>query len=273
MSDDVGWRSQARPTERRAEEPPVPGEKPRTGPGGAELNGGIGAASGPLSRQRIVDTAVSFIDTYGPAQLTMRKLAAELGFEAMSLYRYVPSRDELLDAVVSVVIDEPLDDPELEPTAAASWQDFLARMAIAVRGAALAHPRVFPLVASRPPAFTWIRPPLRSLRWIEAFFAGMLDRGFSEEATVRAYRTYTSFLLGHLLLEVNEVASDATAIQRPEPDALTDEHLRDYPNLVRAADQLRVNDSEAQFYDGLDHLLVRLELLLPGMTGDAPAAP
>lgn len=249
------------------------GEPDTSHAGGAELNGGIGMASGPLSRQRIVETAVDFIDTYGPAQLTMRKLAAELGFEAMSLYRYVPSRDELIDAVVSSVIDDPLERPELVPSAASSWQDFLARLATAVRTAALEHPRVFPLVASRPPAAGWIRPPLRSLRWIEAFLSGLIERGFSEEAAVRAYRTYTGFLLGHLLLEVNEIAGDAAPIPRPEPDDPGPEQLADYPTLTKVSDQLRVNSSETEFYDSLDHLLVRLELLLPGMSGDAPEAP
>lgn len=241
--------------------------------GGAEANGGIGMPSGPLSRQRIVETAVAFIDAYGPAQLTMRKLAAQLGFEAMSLYRYVPSRDELIDAVVSSVIDDPLDRPELVPSAAASWQDFLARLATAVRTAALEHPRVFPLVASRPPAAGWIRPPLRSLRWIEAFLSGLIERGFGEEAAVRAYRSYTGFLLGHLLLEVNEVAGDAAPVPRPEPDVPGPEQLDDYPTLARVSEQLRANTSEAEFYDSLDHLLVRLELLLPGMSGDSPTPP
>lgn len=239
------------------------------GGGGAEMNGGIGAQGGPLSRDRIVTAAIGLIDRFGPAQLTMRRLAADLGYEAMSLYRYVPSRDELIDAVVSEVIDVPLADPDLAPSSAVSWQDFLARLAIGVRDAAIAHPRVFPLVASRPSAASWLRPPLRSVAWVETFIAGLVDRGFSDRAAVTAYRSYTSFLLGHLLLEVNELTGDAAPVPRPEPDELTGERLEaEYPHLARVADQLRENDSEAEFADALDHLLVRLELLLPGMAGE-----
>lgn len=50
----------------------------------------------PLDRDRIVDTAVSFIDEFGLAGLTgltMRRLGSIFGVEAMALYRYVPSRE------------------------------------------------------------------------------------------------------------------------------------------------------------------------------------
>ena len=47
-----------------------------------------------------------------------------------------------------------------------------------------------------------LRPPLRSLRWVELFLAGLTKEGFSDTAAVQAYRAFTSFLLGHLLLEV-----------------------------------------------------------------------
>ena len=55
---------------------------------------------------RILRAAVEFIDTNGLSKLTMRRLGAHLGVEAMALYRYVPGREQLLDGVVEVVMDE-----------------------------------------------------------------------------------------------------------------------------------------------------------------------
>ena len=54
-----------------------------------------------LDRERILQAAIDFIDEHGLAALTMRRLGASLGVEAMALYRYVPGREDLLDGVVS----------------------------------------------------------------------------------------------------------------------------------------------------------------------------
>ena len=58
----------------------------------------------PLDQMRILRAAVEFIDANGLAKLTMRRLGAHLGVEAMALYRYVPGREQLLDGVVEVVM-------------------------------------------------------------------------------------------------------------------------------------------------------------------------
>ena len=162
----------------------------------------------PLDRARIVDTAIAFIDEHGLPGLSMRRLGAELGVEAMSLYRYVPGRENLLDAVVELDRRRDADDPEVLDSPRDGWQDFLQRLAHGVRRIALAHPKVFPLVASRPPEAPWLRPPLRSLAWVEIFLDGLVAEGFDDEAAVAAYRAFTSFLLGHLLLEVSTLGAD-----------------------------------------------------------------
>ena len=180
----------------------------------------------PLDRDRILATAIQFIDDNSLRDLTMRRLGGALGVEAMSLYRYVPGREDLLDGVVETILDEMHDDPDVLVSPRDGWQDFLQRIAHGVRRVALAHPGAFPLVASRPLEAPWLRPPLRSLRWVERFLEGLLDEGFSDEAAVAAYRAFTSFLLGHLLLEVAgrgadigplDVLEDQRAGARPRP--------------------------------------------------------
>jgi hypothetical protein len=57
----------------------------------------------------------------------------------------------------------------------------------------MTHPKVFPLVASRPAEAPWLRPPLRSLAWVETFLTALMDEGFSEDGAVAAYRrTWTA---------------------------------------------------------------------------------
>jgi hypothetical protein len=59
---------------------------------------------------------------------------------------------------------------------------------------------VFPLLATEAPEAPWVRPPLRSLRWMETFLETLMSYGFDDTAAVAAYHSYTTFLLGHHLL-------------------------------------------------------------------------
>jgi AcrR family transcriptional regulator len=213
----------------------------------------------PLSRDRIVDAAVEFIDDQGLPGLSMRRLGTMLGVEAMALYRYVPGREQLLDAVVERIVDEMAEDPNVLNRPEHGWQDYLQRLAHGIRRVALTHPRAFPLVASRPAEAPWLRPPLRSLRWVEAFLEGLGQEGFSDVAAVEAYRAFTSFLLGHLLLEVAALGADLGPLDVVEEDV--DASLAPYPNVRRLSGPLREDHSATEFEDSLENLLQRLALI------------
>jgi len=204
---------------------------------------------------------VEFIDEHGVGQLTMRRLGAHLGVEAMALYRYVPGRDDLIDGVVETVMEELYGDPDVLLTATHGWQDFLQRLAHGVRRIALAHPEVFPLIATRPPAAPWIRPPLRSLRWLESFLDALTTNGFSDESAVVAYRAYTSFLLGHLMLEVSQRGVQISLADDPGGTTPADD-LGNYPHLRRLERLLSQDESAAEFEESLENLLERLDRLL-----------
>ncbi|HVK45334.1 MAG TPA: TetR family transcriptional regulator, partial [Micropruina sp.] len=157
-----------------------------------------GGARG-LSRDVIVACAMRSIDAHGTQGLSMRRLAQELGVEAMSLYRYVTGREDILEAVVASLlggVNDSLDD-QLSQT----WQGYLQSLAHTVRTLALEHSRVFPLVATRHPAAPWLRPPLRSIEVVEHFLSTLKGFGFTDEQVVGIYRAFSSFLLGQLLLE------------------------------------------------------------------------
>ena len=138
----------------------------------------------------------------------------------MALYHYLPGREALLDGVVETVIDELYGDPDVH-LASPDWQEYLQRLAHGVRRIALAHPQVFPLIATRPPAAPWVRPPLRSLRWMESFLDNLQRCGFSDRASVAAYQGFSSFLLGHLLLEVSAQGADIGPVDDPILDGPT----------------------------------------------------
>ena len=218
----------------------------------------------PLDRERIVAAASSYIEEHGLAMLSMRKLGGELGVEGMTLYRYVPSREDLLDLLVESIVDEMYTDPDVLQSPEHGWQDFLQRLAHGVRRVAIAHPRAFPLVASRPTEAPWLRPPLRSLRWVEAFLHGLTVEGFTDDQAVAAYRAFTSFLLGHLLLEVSVLGADVGPLDVLEEDTETVEAQDDvpaFPLVDQMSSALAEDHSAVEFEESLENLIDRLTLL------------
>lgn len=164
-----------------------------------------------LSRVRIAQQTLALIDEQGVGAASMRTIAGRLGVEAMSLYKHFRTRDDLLDMVVDLIVDELDADPQVVSTAEDGWRDYLTRLAHGVRRYALGHPHAFPLVATRPAEAPWVNPPLRSLAWIESLLVTLAGEGFDAEQTLFAYRSFNSFLLGYLLMETG-----ARTLQDPQ---------------------------------------------------------
>ena len=219
-----------------------------------------GTRRGPLDRRTILLAAVTLIDEHDLRQLTIRRLGAQLGVEGMALYHYIHCREDLLDGIVELVIDDLYGDPEVHLTTD-HWEDYLYRLAHGVRRIALAHPQVFPLIATRPPAAPWVRPPLRSLRWMESFLDTLHRCGFTDAGCVAAYRAFSSFLLGHLLLEVSARGADLSPIQQADPDDPPTTGLSEYPRLKSMEPELSQDHSADEFDEALETLLDRIDLL------------
>lgn len=216
----------------------------------------------PLDRQLVVDTAIEFIRHEGLPSLTMRRLGQALGVEAMSLYRYVPGKENLLDAIVETLVNRMRQDDKVLLEPQNGWQDFLQRLAHGVRRVALADPKAFPLVASRPPEAPWLRPPLRSLEWVESFLQGMISEGFTPGAAVKAYRAFTSFLLGHLLLEVANKGADVGPLDTLADGSLNPGSEKEFPLVHSLKDPLSKDLAAMEFEEALENLLDRIALLL-----------
>lgn len=223
--------------------------------------------SGRLSRQLIVQTALAQIDRSGSDGLSMRSLAKDLGVEAMSLYRYVHGREDLLEGVTDALmggltsrLDEKLTD---------HWQGFLQTLAHEIRQIAVDHPMAFPLVATRHPAAPWLRPPLRSIEIVDTFLAALIGYGFSDEQAVAAYRSFTSFLLGQLLLESAVRGAALSPVEEPLdegdadiPEGDANKSLEDVPEVRRLRPLLSEDRSEEEFEASLELLLDRLGMEL-----------
>jgi TetR/AcrR family tetracycline transcriptional repressor len=220
-----------------------------------------------LSRERIITTAIDFIDERGLAALTMRRLGKELDVEAMSLYRYVNGREDLLEGVVDRMISElHLRSDEALLTATEGWQAYLQWLAHGVRSLARDHPKLFPLIATRHPAAPWLRPPLRSLRVVEDFLTTLISRGFDDARAVEAYRAFSSFLLGHLLLEATLLGAQAGPAEEPldegesdVPNADQTLDVADFPHISRLESRLSEDHAAAEFEKALEDLLDRLD--------------
>ncbi|MDQ2755177.1 MAG: TetR/AcrR family transcriptional regulator C-terminal domain-containing protein [Actinomycetota bacterium] len=225
----------------------------------------------PLSRDSIIHAAIGMIDDSGTLDsLTMRSLGSHLGFEAMALYRYINGREDLLEGIVDTLVEQirtrPEDDGDLEPALTDEWQGMLQWTAHCVRQIAVDHPAIFPLIATRHPAAPWLRPPLRSLRVVEDLLHALTRCGFTDRQAVATYRIFSSFLLGHLLLEAATRGASTAPVEEPldEGDAdvappSPDLEVSDYPTIARTASMLTEDHTQEEFESALEALLDRLD--------------
>jgi len=217
-----------------------------------------------LNREKIVNVALRFIDERGTSNLSMRNLAQVLGVEAMSLYRYVKGREDLLEGVVAQLLSGVT--ASLDDRLSEHWQGFLQTVAHEIRRIAIDHPNAFPLVATRHPAAPWLRPPLRSIELVETFLRTLREHGMSDAQAVGAYRAFSSFLLGQLLLEAAVRGAATAPVEEPvDEGGATVPHgdgrldLSDSPEVLRLRPLLSEDRSDEEFEISLETLLDRLD--------------
>ena len=196
-------------------------------------------ARGSLSRARILETALQIADESGLLALSMRRLGAELGVEAMSLYNHVPNKAALLDGMVERMLEEM---PGPGPGGARTER--LAEMAWALRSALQAHPGAAPLFATRPA----VTPT--SLRHVESTLGLLRELGLSPDESLSALQVLVTFVVGHTLSQLGPARADE--VSRPRYEDLSRE---EFPHLTEVAALLPTHDGENEFELGLDALL------------------
>src|SRR3954470_17344846 len=162
----------------------------------------------PLSKDRVLETAVALAQREGLESLTMRRLAAELGVGAMTLYHYVPNKEMLLDGMVDLVFAE-----IALPSTERDWKNALRRRALSTREVLNRHRWAVGLMESR------TTPGPASLRLHDAVLGCLREAGFSIEATIQAYSVLDAYIYGFALQEKSlpfESAEEAAAVAQEQ---------------------------------------------------------
>lgn len=146
----------------------------------------------PLSRERALVAAVALADREGIGALTMRKLADELGVEAMSLYHHVANKEEILDGMVDMVFAE-IDLPRCD----VGWKAAMRERGRSVRAALNRHPWSISIMESR------TAPGPATLRHHDAVIGCCRAAGFSLSMTAHAFSMIDSYIYGFVMQEVN----------------------------------------------------------------------
>ncbi len=199
-----------------------------------------------LSRTRILDAALSFVDREGLDALTIRRLAADLGVGAMTLYGYFRTKEELLDAMIDAGSEQLFEAP-----LAGTWDAQLRQLFVTLYRTHLEHPGVVELRFKRP----LLSPG--ALRFTEISMQILREGGFSDREAARAYRILFVYTFGFSAFgpgrrPLADRQQTLEALRRLPPEI--------YPVLREAAEEAANAMADQTLFEfGLDLLLKGLE--------------
>ncbi|MER6663724.1 TetR/AcrR family transcriptional regulator C-terminal domain-containing protein [Amycolatopsis japonica] len=162
-----------------------------------------------LSREKVLDAALRLAGEQGLAGLSMRKLAADVGVEAMSLYNHVANKGDLLDGLTARVFESvPLPEP-------GPWDERLRALTHGLYTAFSRYPvvvRALATDAANPRS-------AGALKFIDAMFSALLDAGLDERGAARGYRSLIGLVFGAVLTETVGLSGvpDPSDLARAEP--------------------------------------------------------
>ena len=205
-----------------------------------------------LSRERILEAALRVLDAEGLEAVSMRRVAREVGVEAMSLYHHVEDKDDLLGGVCSLVMQE-FDIPEHDDR---PWDQRTRSGAQQWRSVLKSHPNVISLFAERSKPVT----DVDALRPMEYALSLFMETGLDEREAVQVFNVLGGYIMGFVMMETGRMftagaveadASDVELVMRTFPaDQL--------PCIAAALPHLAANDPDEQFELGLDLMLAGL---------------
>jgi AcrR family transcriptional regulator len=203
-----------------------------------------------LRRERVFRAAFDLTTKDGIEALSMRKLAQELGVEAMSLYRHVRNKGEIVDGMVDLVFGE-----IGLPALGVDWKTAMRQRAISAREVLARHPWAIGLMEGRR------TPGPATLQHHDAVIGCLREAGFSIPMAAHAYSVLDSYIYGFALQQAtlpfktsDEAVKVADSIRRQFPaDA--------YPHLV----ELTVEHVLQPGYDYADEFEFGLDLILDGL--------
>ncbi len=211
----------------------------------------------PLSRERVLHAALALVDRDGLEALSMRRLAKELGVEAMSLYNHVENKEDVVAGILDLVA------AEIEPPAERlSWKEALRARAVSAHDAFLRRPWA---------ARIWMsagRPSDDHFADADAILRRLREAGLSASLTYRAFHVFNGYILGHALQSL-EFPYDDEELKQQAAAFLHTFPAEAYPDL---ADHIRGHadpeDDAGSFEFGLDLILDGLERCGASTPGD-----
>ncbi|MFF4415755.1 TetR/AcrR family transcriptional regulator [Streptosporangium sp. NPDC001559] len=214
--------------------------------------------SQPLNRDLVLEAAIRVADRGGVEAITMRRVAQELGVEAMSLYHHVPNKDAILDGVVDMVFAA----IELPGAESDDWRDAIRTRALSARVILSRHSWALGLMDSRRD------PGPATLRHHDAVLGVLREAGFTLPMAAHAVSLIDSYVSGFVLQEANlpvrtpdDVEEVAGGILRRLPA----EELPYLTEMIRDHALQPGYDYTGEFGYGLDLILDALEARRRGL--------
>ncbi len=196
----------------------------------------------PLNRQRIIEAAVEFADANGLETLSMRKLGAELGVEAMSLYNHVRNKEDIHVGMIDYVFSSiPLPPDDL------AWQDALRSLANAMMDKFASHSWALSLKSTNN------HMGMSMLIFMERLIKILHDAGFNDKDTHHALQMLGSHAFGYAFQQVTTPASADD--ERANLHAMLAEVGDQFPHVTRMAPYLVACDFTTEYAFGLDIII------------------
>jgi AcrR family transcriptional regulator len=195
----------------------------------------------------VVATALRQAGESGLDSLSIRNVATELGISPMTIYRFVDSKDELIDAMLVLALSR----MEVPYSSAPDWRRRVIDIMLAWRELLLAHPSVIQLLVNR-------RVPAQSEglgRLAEHVLAGLEDGGITGQAAARAFWELFSLTFGHVVFERSRRDIDAEAQVEAGRAMASTARVRGFERVERLAGELTDIGARSTLENSLQALL------------------
>jgi AcrR family transcriptional regulator len=203
-----------------------------------------------LNRERVLRAAIKLADEGGIEALSMRKLARELGVEAMSLYNHVAGKDDVLNGIFDTAFGE-----IVVPTGETDRKTAIREIAISVHETLLRHPWLSGL---------WMRqaPGPARLRYGDSLLGCLRNAGFSKDLTYHAYHIIESYILGYTFQVLSYRAVDTEQFAGVAASFLRGEFAAEYPHFT---EHVRQHMEPEPGHDDVSAYELGLDLILDGL--------
>ena len=217
----------------------------------------------PVTKERVLASAVALADQGGLESLSMRKIAQELRVVPMALYKHVANKDEMLDGMVDIVFSE-IELPSWE----AGWRAAMRSRAISARRVLSRHPWATALMESRP------RPGPANLRHHDSVMGGLRKAGFSVGMAVHGFNTVDSYIYGFALQETSLPFGTPEELAEVAEIMLQGLAEDEYPHLREVVAESMVSGFQYanEFEFGLDLILDGIERVRDAAENDVGGA-